>query len=121
MCVCLIDLTLVTPYQTTMEMAVPINDVRRVKVVTAEDFQERVYKFREPTILCGLDLGLAPSLWTPQYLGEKCGNIPVKIHVCPQEMMDFIHKNFAYRLNSQVISKECEVFPFHCLQDTALQ
>ena len=72
--------------------------VKRVSnVCTAQEFQELVSSSREPAILCGLDLGPARELWTPQYLREKCGNQPVKVHVCPTPKMDFISKNFLYK------------------------
>ena len=77
-------------------MAVSVKRVR--DVFTAEDFQEKVCKFREPVVLCGLDLGCAPELWNPQYLREKCGDCPVKIHVCSHRQMNFINKNFTYKL-----------------------
>ena len=80
-------------------MAGVVKKVGRVHdVSTAEQFQETVARLREPTILCGLDLGPATKLWTPQYLREKCGKEPVlKIHVCPEQQMNFITKNFAYK------------------------
>lgn len=67
-------------------------------VFSVEDFQEKVSKLREPAILCGLDLGRAPKLWNPQYLSGKCSNNPVKVHVCPVQQMNFVNKNFAYKL-----------------------
>lgn len=73
--------------------------VRRVHdVLNMQDFQEKVSQLREPVILCGLDLGSAPRLWNSQYLQERCGGNPVKVHVCPVKQMDFILKNFAYKL-----------------------
>lgn len=74
-------------------------EVKRVHgVSSAEKFEETVGRLREPAILCGLDLGPATTLWTPQYLREKCGKEPVlKVHVCPEKKMDFITKNFAYK------------------------
>ena len=74
--------------------------VKRVyNVDSQEDFLEKVSRHRQPAILCGLDLGDAPELWTPQYLRERCGCYPVKVHVCPVHKMDFLLKNFAYKLN----------------------
>ena len=79
-------------------MATGICTVDRVHdVFTEVEFQERVCKSRKPVILCGLDLGSAPRLWNPEYLGEKCGPQPVRVHVCPVQQMDFISKNFAYK------------------------
>jgi len=73
------------------------SEVQRVHGVTARDFQERIAKVRNPVVLCGLHLGDAPKKWNPQYLREKCGNLAVKVHVCPVAQMDFINKNFAYK------------------------
>lgn len=77
--------------------------VRRMHdVFTAEEFQEKACKLREPVILCGLDLGRAPKQWSPQYLKERGGNHPVKVHVCPHKQMDFISKNFAYKYGGKM-------------------
>lgn len=74
-------------------------EVKRLRdVFSEEDFREKVSRLRQPAIVCGLDLGQAPKLWTPQYLREKCGSLPVKIHVCPVQKMDFVLKNFTYKL-----------------------
>ena len=72
-------------------------EVKKVRISSAEEFQERVCKLREPAILCGLDLGPSRELWSPQYLSEKCGRNLVKIHVSPRPQMDFINKTFAYK------------------------
>ena len=72
-------------------------EVRRVGAVDAVEFQEKVWSKREPAILCGLDLGKAQDLWSPEYLSNQVGSQPVKVHVCPEPQMDFITKNFVYR------------------------
>lgn len=81
-------------------VVLPGPGVRRVHdVLDMQDFVEKVSQHREPVILCGLELGCAPRLWNPQYLREKCcGGPPVKVHVCPVQQMDFVLKNFAYKL-----------------------
>ena len=66
-------------------------------MLDAVEFQEKVLRERIPTILCGLDLGRAPDLWTPDYLSQKVGSQTVKVHVCPEPKMDFMRKNFVYR------------------------
>lgn len=72
--------------------------VKRVcNVSTPEEFQATVSETRQPLVLCGLDLGAAPERWTPQYLREKCGGTPVKVHVCPEQQMNFVKKNFLYK------------------------
>ena len=71
--------------------------VKRVRVFTPEEFQEQVCRLREPAILCGLDLGCAPAKWSPEYLKSKHSKNAVKIHVCPQQQMDFVNRNFAYK------------------------
>ena len=63
----------------------------------SDQFHELVYRTRRPAVLRGAPLGAAPSLWTPRYLAEKCGERPVKVHVSPVPQMDFIRKNFVYR------------------------
>lgn len=75
-----------------MSCSVPV-----VQLDSLEEFHSTVYPTRRPTILRGVSLGPAPSLWTPSYLAEKCGSLPVKIHVSPVPQMDFINKNFVYR------------------------
>ena len=78
-----------------MACAVPV-----VCLNSAEEFRATVYPTRQPTVLKGVSLGPAPSLWTPQYLASKCGIRPVKVHVTPVPQMDFIRKNFVYRWDS---------------------
>ena len=63
----------------------------------SDQFHELVYPARRPAVLRGAPLGRAPSLWTPGYLAEKCGERPVRVHVSPVPQMDFIRKNFVYR------------------------
>lgn len=75
-----------------MHTEVPI-----VNVATKEDFMTKVYIKRRPAVLKGIELGSAPSLWTPDYLCRKCGERAVKVHVTPVPRMDFIRKNFIYR------------------------
>ena len=72
-------------------------EVPTVHVSTKEDFMTKVYCKRIPMVLKGIDLGDAPSLWTPDYLCRKCGEKAVKVHVTPVSRMDFIRKNFVYR------------------------
>lgn len=68
-----------------------------VELGSSERFKTLVYPARRPAVLKGVPLGPAPSLWTPDYLAEKCGDRPVKLHVSPVPEMDFIQKNFVYR------------------------
>ena len=63
----------------------------------SDQFHTLVYPTRQPAVLRGVPLGPATSLWTPDYLCEKCGDLPVKVHVSPVPQMDFIKKNFIYR------------------------
>ena len=72
-------------------------EVPVVNVRTREEFEMLVYCNRKPSVLRGFDLGAAPKLWTPSYLRDACGEIPVKVHVSPISKMDFISKNFAYK------------------------
>ncbi len=65
--------------------------------VSKEDFINNVYPLRKPCVIHGLDIGPAQTLWTADYLADKCGAREVKVHVCPYQCMDFINKNFAYR------------------------
>lgn len=53
---------------------------------------------RKPVILRGQDIGNVTETWSSvDYLAEKGGTKPVKIHVSPVPQMDFINKNFAYK------------------------
>ena len=65
--------------------------------VAEEDFIKNVYHLRKPCVIHGLDIGPAQALWTAEYLAAKCGAREVKVHVSPQQCMDFINKNFVYR------------------------
>jgi len=74
------------------KLEVPVVNVR-----SRVEFEKLVYCNRKPAVLRGFDLGAAPQLWTASYLRDACGDIPVKVHVCPTNKMDFISKNFAYK------------------------
>lgn len=66
--------------------------------VTKEQFVNQISAARIPAVLKGVDLGDAVEKWTPEYLAKVGGEKPVKVHVCNEGRMDFIHKNFAYKL-----------------------
>lgn len=66
----------------------------------AYHFLDRPYSVlqRKPVILRGQDIGNVTETWSSvDYLAEKGGTKPVKIHVSPVPQMDFINKNFAYK------------------------
>lgn len=72
--------------------------VKMVKETSMQNFVSDLYASREPCVLKGVDLGPAPSLWTAEYLADRCGEQrEVKVHVCPHRHMDFINKNFLYK------------------------
>uniref|UniRef100_A0A8C4Q4L2 tRNA-yW synthesizing protein 5 n=1 Tax=Eptatretus burgeri TaxID=7764 RepID=A0A8C4Q4L2_EPTBU len=71
--------------------------VRVVEPVTRDIFLQDVQPKRQPAVLRGLDLGVCTQCWNVDYLREKVGERPVKVHVAPSPFMDFLHKNFAYR------------------------
>ena len=75
-----------------------------VHVDSVEQVQAVVYHTRRPTVLKGVPLNVAPSLWTPEYLADACGSQSVKLHVSPVPQMDFIRKNFVYRYYSDMIA-----------------
>jgi hypothetical protein len=54
-----------------------------------------VFLKRVPFILRGFDIGICKEKWIPNYL--QTINKLVKVHVCADEKMDFIHKNFLYK------------------------
>ncbi|GLI67646.1 hypothetical protein VaNZ11_011895, partial [Volvox africanus] len=77
--------------------------VRRVRgVQTREAFERDISPGRKPVILEGQNLGPAPGVWTPEYLM----NLPaakstlVSVHVSrePHGRLDFVNKNFAFRI-----------------------
>ena len=78
-------------------MAVASIAVDEAIVSSPEDFQSLVYSSRKPCVLKELDIGRASSLWTADYLREKCGERSVRVHVTPETKMDFINRNFVYR------------------------
>jgi len=60
-------------------------------------FLNTLYPMRKPLVLRGLDIGSAPSKWTPAYLSSVVDDHPIKIHVSPVAQMDFLKKNFLYK------------------------
>lgn len=71
--------------------------VKEVTLSCPEDFLATVYPCQQPCVLHGIDVGVATSKWTPDYLADKCGEREVKVHVSPDPSMDFIKKNFIYK------------------------
>jgi tRNA wybutosine-synthesizing protein 5 len=53
---------------------------------------------REPFILRDFDLGPCLNKWSVDYLKKQIGQKSVKIHVSAVSDMDFLRKNFLYRL-----------------------
>ena len=71
--------------------------VREATLSCPEDFVSTVYPSRQPCVLHGVDVGVATTKWTPDYLATICGKKEVRVHVSPDPSMDFIRKNFAYK------------------------
>ena len=80
--------------------------MRTIKEVTVIDnpaecneayFMDSLYPLRLPVVMRGINIGEAPSKWTPSYLSSVIGDIPIKIHVSPVDKMDFTKKNFLYK------------------------
>lgn len=66
--------------------------------VDIQTFHDDIYPKRKPVILRGLDVGPCLEKWKSlEYLVEKGGKKPTKIHVSTSPQMDFINKNFVYR------------------------
>jgi hypothetical protein len=71
------------------------------KVFDLNEAKERIYNEdrRLPFILRGINIGSCQTKWTQlNYLQELGKNKQVKVHVCTHESMDFINKNFLYKL-----------------------
>jgi len=69
--------------------------------VDADSFLRIVGDHRVPVILRGVDLGLAQTKWTSEYLisaTEEVGGTPkkVKVHRSFNSRLDFRRKNFSY-------------------------
>lgn len=52
---------------------------------------------RKPLLIRNWDIGSCVKDWTSEYVSNKVGSEPVKIHVAKDEKMDFINKNFIYK------------------------
>ncbi|XP_055487138.1 tRNA wybutosine-synthesizing protein 5-like [Leucoraja erinacea] len=63
-----------------------------------DTFLREVYPLRKPAVLKGIYLGACTSKWTVDYLSSAGGSQEVKVHVASVPQMDFINKNFNYRL-----------------------
>ncbi|GLH09717.1 Hypoxia-inducible factor 1-alpha inhibitor [Gryllus bimaculatus] len=72
-------------------------DVSTYESVSEEKFTQQIYPRREPALIKGVDIGPCTKLWTRDYLSEKIGEVPVKVHVSTDPKMDFISKNFVYK------------------------
>lgn len=60
---------------------------------------EAVTSTTEPAILRGADIGHAPTLWKDvAYLSKQCSGRQVRVHSSATPYMDFITKNFSYKL-----------------------
>lgn len=80
--------------------------VRVVADASPQLFVRQLYPAREPMVLRGLDCGRVTAhlratgapLWTPEYL-QRSGDAQrlVSMHVCPDEAMDFVQRNFCFK------------------------
>ena len=67
-------------------------------VILCSNLCKSMYCFqREPVIFRGVDIGVCSKRWTSDYLAEALGDTEVKIHVCSEDKLDFVNKNFVYR------------------------
>ncbi|XP_075217355.1 tRNA wybutosine-synthesizing protein 5-like isoform X2 [Lycorma delicatula] len=72
-------------------------DVEEYGNVTKEIFQKIIHPKRRPALLKNIDIGDCIDKWTPDYLIDKVGSVPVKVHVSNEGRMDFLKKNFVYK------------------------
>lgn len=70
--------------------------VPTLKNASVEDVKKQMNQ-RKPLLIRHYDIGRCTQTWSPQYVSNKVGNAPVKIHVSPSGNMDFINKNFLYK------------------------
>ena len=80
--------------------AVGGGSVRRMHRPTPADFQSGPASTREPAVLTGLDIGPAPWRWSPAYLASMpaVASAPVSVHVSSSPHLDFVRKNFQYKV-----------------------
>lgn len=79
-----------------MEVQIPQKSVVTLESPSLEEVIERT-KERKPFLIRNYDIGPCKTLWTPEYISEKMGSTPVKIHVSIHPKLDFINKNFSYK------------------------
>ncbi|KAL0278797.1 UNVERIFIED_CONTAM: hypothetical protein PYX00_000502 [Menopon gallinae] len=79
-----------------MEDQIPYKSVPILEAPPLELIMERT-KERKPFLIRNFDIGPCKSEWTPEYMSQKMGSTPVKIHVSIHPKLDFINKNFLYK------------------------
>ncbi|RWS19152.1 hypothetical protein B4U80_14987, partial [Leptotrombidium deliense] len=67
-------------------------------VLTADYFFEHIYPKRIPALFKQINTGSAKDKWTVEYLSDALHSIPIKAHVSKEPKLDFISKNFSYKL-----------------------
>ena len=72
--------------------------IKLESVDNVSDALELIRTKREPFILKNFDLGPCKQKWTVDYLQNIVKDKQVKIHVSSVSNMDFLKKNFVYRL-----------------------
>lgn len=65
--------------------------------VTKELFENYIQPKRKPAVLKKINIGECVNLWKPDYLINKIGSAPVKVHASNTGRMNFLTKNFIYR------------------------
>ena len=76
-------------------MAAKVVSVRECSTASLD----AVTGIREPAILREANIGDAPKLWKDVgYLIKKCSGRQVRVHSSATPFMDFITKNFSYKL-----------------------
>lgn len=82
------------------KMAVSTIDTLKVtdyKDVTGELFKNDIQPKRKPALLKDMNVGDCVRKWNSNYLIEKVGSVPVKVHASNEGRMNFLTKNFIYK------------------------
>ncbi|CAI9716881.1 Hypothetical predicted protein [Octopus vulgaris] len=75
-----------------------VKELRYICGISCEEFKNEIYPKRVPVVLRGFDLGSCTSKWTVEYLVSQAGDKKVTTHVSEIPQMDFLNKNFLYRI-----------------------
>ncbi|CEL94118.1 unnamed protein product [Vitrella brassicaformis CCMP3155] len=80
---------------------------RPCETLTRDGLWTDIYRLQEPLIITQCPIGPCASTWDAQYLKQQCGQKEVSVHVAEERSLNFVNRNFQYRLMKLADAIDC--------------